>query len=148
MSNTIGVAVLVGICACGGGEKREPLLGRLENACKKMGAMQTAVRDGARALQMAIDANPDKKAQPENLRTASKLAAQQRAVIAEANRAIKMLKAEGANVAFPEIFDQVRADMIRVRQRLKNGAVGPATQALQADIIDTLKEMTTALTKR
>ena len=58
-----------------------------------------------------------------------------------------MLEAEGSAVAFPEVFQQVRSDMIVVQKRLGNTDVFKVTQAIERDIIETLKEMIEALKK-
>ena len=58
-----------------------------------------------------------------------------------------MLEAEGSAVAFPEVFQQVREDMKHVQRRLEVTDVGAVTQAIEKDIIDTLKEMIEALKK-
>ena len=68
-------------------------------------------------------------------------------IVMEANKAIEMLEAEGSAVAFPEVFQQVREDMKHVQRRLGVTDVGDVTQAIEQDIIDTLKEMIEALKK-
>src|SRR5262249_32529559 len=62
-------------------------------------------------------------------------------------KAIEMLEAEGSAVAFPEVFKQVREDMKHVQRRLGVIDTGVVTQAIEKDIIDTLKEMIEALKK-
>jgi hypothetical protein len=58
-----------------------------------------------------------------------------------------LLEAEGSGSAFPESFQQVREDMKHVARRLASTPVDPGkvTQAIEQDIIDTLKEMIKAL---
>jgi hypothetical protein len=51
-------------------------------------------------------------------------------------------------VAFPVAFQQLRQDMKNVRNRLDSIDVGPINQAIQKDIIATLKEMIDALSKK
>ena len=65
----------------------------------------------------------------------------------EARKAIEILEAEGSAVAFPEVFQQVRDDMIHVQRRLGVSDVGAVTQTIEQDIIDSLKEMIEALKK-
>jgi len=67
--------------------------------------------------------------------------------VLEASKAIEMLEAEGSAVAFPEVFQQIREDMKHVQRRLDITDVGQVTQAIEKDIIDTLKEMIDALKK-
>ena len=126
--------------------KSERLLNGLENRCKKMLDRQTAVYDATKALQQAIEATPDRWPRPQDEMTFAELRADQQAIIAEANRAIAMLRAEGTAVAFPEVFEQVRDDMKRVERRLMLQDAGSATQAIEQDIIETLKEIVSALT--
>lgn len=80
--------------------------------------------------------------------TALKLAADETAIIKEATKAIAVLEAQGAAVAFPEVFHQLRKDMEIVQRRLMRGDVGRATQDIEQDIIDTLDEMLKSLEKR
>src|SRR5205823_273569 len=65
----------------------------------------------------------------------------------EATKAIDMLQSEGSAVAFPEVFQQVREDMKHVQKRLEGVDTGKVTQAIEEDIISTLKEMIEALKK-
>ena len=58
-----------------------------------------------------------------------------------------MLEAEGSAVAFPEVFQQVREDMKHVQRRLEIADVADVTQAVEKDIIESLKEMIEALKK-
>jgi hypothetical protein len=61
---------------------------------------------------------------------------------------IARLQAEGMAVAFVEVFQQVHRDMSTVAARLEKTDVGPATRALQRDIVDTLEEMIRATKSR
>jgi hypothetical protein len=54
---------------------------------------------------------------------------------------IDMLNREGTAVAFSEVFEELRADMQRVQSRLAKSDVSLATQVIESDILDTLKEM-------
>jgi len=69
------------------------------------------------------------------------------AIIAEADKAIELLHNEGSAVAFPAVFEEVRVDMARVKERLHNANVGSDTQALEDDIILVLTQMKDALKK-
>src|SRR5207247_900442 len=73
------------------------------------------------------------------------LSAREEAIVAEADKAIAMIKAEGSAIAFLEVFQQVRQDMVSVQRRLGKTDVGNLTQSIEKDIIDTLKEMLDAL---
>jgi hypothetical protein len=115
--------------------------------CQKMLDTQTAIIKGTKTLAAAIVGAHGKKPLPEDRRATLKLAAQAKELVAEANGAIKQIEAEGSAVAFAEVFHEVRDDMKRVQTRLEAGDVGPETQAIQADVMDTLAEMIKALKK-
>src|SRR5436305_13316463 len=112
-------------------------------------AMQIRVLDGTVAVHKAIDANGDKKATRQNEQDSLKLSDDEKKIVVEATKAIELLEAEGSAVAFPEVFQQVREDMKHVSRRLAASPVDPGkvTQAIEHDIIDTLKEMIKALEK-
>jgi hypothetical protein len=120
-------------------EKSDSLLSSLEKRCRNMLEMQVAVYEGTKSLNKTIQANANKKPRPEDKLLSLSLATKEQAIINEANIAIDMLK--GAAVAFPEVFDQVHADMKHAHGRLLRCDVGVTSQAIQKDIIDTLKEM-------
>jgi hypothetical protein len=109
--------------------------------------MQMQVLAGTEGTAKAIDNNPDKKPKHENKQESLRLSDQEKDIVMEANKAIEMLEAEGSAVAFPEVFQQVREDMKHVQRRLEVTDVGPVTQTIERDIIDTLKEMIEALKK-
>jgi ClpP class serine protease len=50
-------------------------------------------------------------------------------------------------VAFPAVFEEVRKDMARVKERLHDANVGDDTQGIEQDIIDALTHMRDALKK-
>ena len=142
------LAAALGVLTVGACEQPvERPLKSLTRSCLKMRAMQLAVQSRTKKLHMVIEGHPDKKPRATDWRAAVRLAKQQRAIIAEVNKAVKMLEAEGSAVAFPEVFRQVRDDMIQVQFRLEIGNVGIKTQTLEADIVETLREMVMALTK-
>ncbi|HMF16578.1 MAG TPA: hypothetical protein VKE98_05190 [Gemmataceae bacterium] len=124
-------------------EKSDSLLDSLEKRCRKMLEIQVAVFEGTKSLNKTIQANADKKPRPEDRLLSLSLAKKQQAIINEANIAIDMLK--GAAVAFTEVFDQVHVDMKHAHGRLLRCDVGITTQAMQRDIMDTLKEMITPI---
>lgn len=118
--------------------KERGLLASLVARCKKMIELQTAVlRDTRKLHEARLDAG--EKNRPEHQKIAAKLAKRQKAIVLEAGLAMASLK--DAAVAFPEVFDQFRADMELVHARLERIDVGDSTQTLQCDIIATLEEM-------
>lgn len=128
-------------------EELERLLAALQARCEKMLAMQMQVLAGTERVFKDINNNPDKKAERKNQQDSIKLSDQEKEIVNEATKAIEMLEAEGSAVAFPEVFQQVREDMKNVQRRLEITEVGDITQAIEKDIIDTLKEMIEALKK-
>lgn len=128
-------------------EELERLLGALKNRCEKMLAMQIAVYHGTEGLYKVIEASAEKKPRREDQQGSLKLSDNEKDIVSEATKAIEMLEAEGSAVAFPEVFQQVREDMKHVQRRLEITDVGIVTQAIEKDIIDSLKEMIEALKK-
>ena len=61
---------------------------------------------------------------------------------------IDMLEVKGAAFAFPEVCRQVREDMKQVQSRLNVGDVGTATQAIQQDIVESLRDILDSLRPR
>ncbi len=129
-------------------EELERLLTELKSRCEKMLAMQIAVLNGTTGVDRAIAANADKKPTRANIQDSFGLSDEEKKIINEASQAITLLEAEGSAVAFHEAFTQVREDMKHVQRRLGVTDVGKVTQAIEQDIIDTLKEMIKALEKK
>lgn len=127
-------------------EHQRPLTDLLDR-CQKMLDMQVAVYEGTERLHKIIEGARHKKPRPEDERASRKLSDKQKAIVVLATKAIDMLEADGAAVAFPEVFRLLRDDMKRVQRCLEMCAVGVTTQAIEKDIIDTLEEMIAA-TKR
>ena len=109
--------------------------------------MQVAVYNGTKGVHVAVKANADKQPNRENKQDALRLSDNEGEIVVEARKAIEVLEAEGSAVAFPEVFQQVRDDMIHVQRRLGLSDVGEVTQTIEQDIIDSLKEMIVALKK-
>jgi hypothetical protein len=130
-------------------EEQERTLEKLGRHCQKMLDMQIAVHEGTTSLHEVIEGTDEKKPRPEDQQAALKLAANEKDIAREATKVIDMLEAELASlVAFPEVFRELRKDMKRVQRRLRNSDVGDETQAIERDIIQTLKEMIWSLKKR
>ncbi len=143
----------IGVCPLTAGEKeRQPAekeIERLADRCRKMLTLQTAVLDGTKSVNKAIQGRADKKALPADKPTLLKLAEKQKAVMGEAATAAARLRAAGTEAAaFAEVFEVLRADMQPIVTNLERGDVGPATQAIQTDVVDTLNEMIRALRSR
>ena len=109
---------------------------------------ETAIYDDTKTLQKAIEDTPDKKPRPRDKQAALKLATSETETAGEVTKAIDSLVGDGSVVAFTEVFQQLRDDMKRVQGRLEKGDLGTPTQAMQEDILATLKEMIRSLKSR
>src|SRR5262249_9071857 len=125
----------------------ERLLAALQARCERMLQMQIEVYEGTVRVDKAIGENPDRKPNRGNDQKSQQLSDREGEIVLEANKAIQLLEAEGSAVAFPQVFEQVRDDMKTVQRRLNVTDVGVVTQAIEQDIIATLKEMIEALKK-
>jgi hypothetical protein len=125
-------------------EKPEP---SLSDRCRKMLDMQAAVYKGTRDLHKAVQGAPDRKPRPEDRQVARKLAAGEEAVAAQATKVIETLQTAKAAPAFGEVFQESRKDAESVRLRLEACDVGLDTQALERDVIETLRDMLASLKK-
>lgn len=128
-------------------EELERTLADLLRRCERMLAMQISVYNGTKGVFAAVEKNGDKQPSRENKQDSLKLSDQEGEIVVEARKAIEVLEAEGSAVAFPEVFQQVRDDMMHVQRRLGVTDVGSVTQTIEQDIIDSLKEMIEALKK-
>jgi hypothetical protein len=115
--------------------------------CRKLLDAMTAVHDSTKSLHKRIEDTADKKPRPEELKAARELAGNVEASARVATKAIELLEADGSAVAILEVLRGVCEDVNRVQGRLAAGDVGPATQAIEQDVIDTLREMVEALEK-
>jgi hypothetical protein len=66
----------------------------------------------------------------------------------EAGDAMKLLEEEGTSAAFPAVVELLRDDLTRVAGRLEQAKTEQRTQALQADIEQTLKDLIDALRRQ
>jgi len=128
-------------------EELERLLAALQARCEKMLAMQIRVRNETVDISKVLLTHADKQPDREDKIRSLKQAKEEQDIVLEATKAIQMLEAEGTAVAFPEVFQQVREDMKIVQRRLEVTDVGTVTQAIEEDIIATLREMVDALKK-
>jgi hypothetical protein len=125
----------------------ERILAGLEDRCRKMQKIQTVIYDRTKRLHKVVQTRSDKTPRLRDKNAALKLSRKVNPLIKELHEAIDILEGEGTAVAFPEVFREVLKDVKLVQQRLQTGDVGPRTQAIEEDIIDTFREMTQALTK-
>ncbi len=122
-------------------EEIERMLTLLEARVKKMLEMQVQVHDDTVRLDKALAKSTDRGLEIE----AGKLGFEQRRIVAEADKALALLKEEGSSVAFPETLEQARRDMDQVAVRLSRVLLGSVTQGIEEDVIAALEEMLDAL---
>jgi len=128
-------------------QELERLLANLEARVNKMLAMQIEVKSATVAINEQLQKHPDKKAEPVDFQNAQKQEDKEAEIINEADKAIQLLQSEGSAVAFPAVFEEVRKDMFRVKERLHDANVGEDTQSIEQDIIEALTHMRDALKK-
>jgi hypothetical protein len=127
-------------------EEIERLLAQLQARCEKMLSMQREVLEGTITTYKGIGDNGNKFTR-EHEQASYRLSDREAEIVRECVKCLEILRAEGTAVAFPEVFEQLQADMTNVERRLRRVDVGLVTQAIEKDIIDTLLEMIEALKK-
>lgn len=124
-------------------EEVERVLALLESRFRKMLEMQLRIyEDTVRLGKVPQDEREDKV-----VKQTGPLAANERKLVTDADRALELLKEEGSSVAFPETVSQMRDDMQQVADRLDRADVAQITQSIEQDIIAALEEMIAALQK-
>ncbi|MGB9626224.1 MAG: hypothetical protein ACPMAQ_15330 [Phycisphaerae bacterium] len=122
-------------------EQQEEVLRALEDRFRDMLARQLQVNQNTLDL--------DRKGMPNWTRTeellAGTLAQAERDLAAEAGTALTILREEGTSLVFPRIVEQLAADLNDAGGRIAEKDVGPATQQVQADIVESLKELIEAV---
>ncbi|MGF1581185.1 MAG: hypothetical protein ACFCD0_17610 [Gemmataceae bacterium] len=130
-------------------QELERVLQSLQSRCVKMRDDQLVVLDATKGLMTQI-AKTDKKSTTKvraNEARSIKLAGDEEKIVKQATDAIQMLEAEGSAVAFPEVFKQLREDMVQVQERFNEIKVDVITVGIEEDIVQTLEEMIEALKK-
>src|SRR5262249_4761898 len=125
-------------------EQTERLLSTMQSRCQRMFDMQTTVRNGTVTISGQFNEGGDRSALEEKVQ---QLADDQDKIALEAHYATRLLEDEASTLALPEVFYQLRRDMISAASRLRRFDVGVITQAIQQDILDTLRETTDAIKK-
>lgn len=124
-------------------EEMSRTLAALEARFRKMLAMQIEVLEGTERLDKVPEADRGRDQQIESGRWSRK----QAQIMAEADKALVVLREEGSAVAFPEAVEGMRDDMHQVVERLAQFKLGEVTLGLEADIVAALEEMIAALQK-
>jgi hypothetical protein len=123
-------------------EQIERLLATMQTRCQRMFDMETTVRNGTVAVAGEL-ADGGTGLEEKILQ----LADDQDKVALEAHRATRLLEEQASTLSLPEIFYQVRRDMISAASRLRRLDAGVVTQAIQQDVLDTLRETTDTIKK-
>ena len=121
-------------------------LAALEARCNRMLAMQKEVYESTKLIHSVIVKNGNEKT------TADRQKSQQQGdketeIIAEAEKALKLLESEGSAVAFARVLEEVKGDMQSVQRRLLECYVDTDTQQIEENIIAMLDDMVKALKK-
>ncbi len=122
-------------------EEVERSLASLETRLRRMLEMQNKVLEETTRLQEITGEAASRQVQI----SASKLALDERKLLAEGERAFLLLREEGSSAAFPEAIEQLNADISSVADRLSNGDVGTLTVNIEQEIVSSLEEMVEAL---
>ncbi len=122
-------------------EQQEEILRAMEDRFREMLARQLQINQGTVDL--------DKKGVSRWTRTeelqAGTFSQGERDLAADATRALTILRQEGTTLVFPQIVEQLAADLNDAGERIRSRDVGPATQQLQQDIVQTLNELIEAV---
>jgi len=128
-------------------EEMLQLLANLQARCEKMLAIQIEVFEGTKRVFAVVQTYPDKKPQRGEEQRSQQLSTRESEIVKEANRAMKLLEAEGSAVVFAMAMEGVRDDARSVEKRLDKYDTGETTQQTEQSIIEQLKDMIEALKK-
>jgi len=124
-------------------EEIERALAMLEARFQKMLEMEMAVYEDTKHLS-TLDSEVDARAL---VARSGQLSSRQHKIVLDANRALSLLQEEGSSIAFPEVVEDVRDEMMQVEDRLAAVKVYKLTQEMEEDIIAVLQELVEALQK-
>jgi len=122
------------------------LLANLEERVGRMLRMQMEVKNATVGIDAAVRKNKNQKTTAD-IQKAQTEAEKEQAIIAEADKALKLMEGEGSAVVFAGVLTEVKGDMDAVRRRLDEARVEKQTQDIEQDIIDQLTMMKDALKK-
>ena len=122
------------------------LLEKLEERVARMLRMQVEVKASTEGIHKTVTALGGKPAVAEIQKSQAE-ADKESAIIAEAEKTLKLMEGEGTAVVFAGVLNQVKGDMEAIQKRLNEARVGEDTQTIEQDVIDQLKMMLEALKK-
>jgi len=129
------------------------LLANLEERVGRMLRMQIEVYEETKKINDGVARAKQKTTA--DIQKSQTEADKELAIVAEAEKALKLMEGEGTAVVFAGILAQVKEDMIAVQKRLNEGRVegrtkdnqAEGTQLIEEDIIEQLTMMKEALKK-
>ncbi|MCS6865988.1 MAG: hypothetical protein NZS48_13105, partial [Gemmata sp.] len=122
------------------------LLANLEERVSRMLRMQIEVKAATEAIHNTVQNLGGKPAVAEIQKSQAE-AEKEGQIIAEADKALKLMEGEGTAVVFAGVLQLVKGDMESIKNRLNEARVGEDTQQIEQDVIDQLKMMLEALKK-
>jgi hypothetical protein len=130
------------------------LLANLEERVGRMLRMQIEVYEATKGIHATVVKNNNQKSNAEIQKSQAE-ADKERAIITEADRALKLMEGEGTAVVFAGVLAEVKNDMIAVQRRLDESRVegrnkaneAEGTQLIEEQIIEQLTMMKEALKK-
>ena len=122
-------------------EEREETLRDLEGRFREMLSKQKTINDATLQLD-GLGRENFKRA--EQLQLAD-LADKQGTLADDAESCLHILTEDGTTIVFPRVVSQLAADMNGVADRLTELKVGALTQAIEAEIVDTLEQLLEAV---
>jgi hypothetical protein len=120
------------------------LLANLEERVARMLRMQIEVKAATESVEKTVLATGGKPAISEIQKSQAE-AEKEGAIIAEAEKTLKLMEGEGTAVVFAGILAEVKGDMEAIQKRLNEARVGKDTQQIEQDVIDQLTRMKEAL---
>jgi hypothetical protein len=124
-------------------EERELMLAALEARFRDILGRQLTVYNATVGLQ----AVPEDQRADRHRNRAVELARNEDEIALLTAKVLTLLKAEGSSIAFPQAVEQLRGDMLSIARRLERVDVGPLTQAIERDVLESLEEILDSLQK-
>jgi len=118
-------------------------LKQLEARFQEMLVAQLEVYEGT----LRLDRVPADDRDRNHLIEAGRQSRREAEIVAEADKALALLREEASSVAIPEAIEQMREDMVTIVEWLAEGKVDELTQGIEEDVIAALEEMLEALDK-
>lgn len=122
-------------------EERAYVLERLRDSSQSLARAQQELRTATMTIDMTIRQNNGQKPTRQDEQAAYGLSERQDQLIVAVGKVLELLEADGSSLVLPEVFKQVREDMIVVSKRLRKTVVGTVTQEIQKDISETLNDV-------